>query len=101
MARVEWRPPIAPRETHASRLPAMLALGDVPGIVARPARAGGGLFPRPLMPRFNWADTKRTAATASLVSPVNSAAGVAGLVKGGRTPPAHLWPPAASPRWTV
>ncbi|MBX9736133.1 MAG: sulfite exporter TauE/SafE family protein [Phycisphaerales bacterium] len=95
MAHVAWRPPVALRETHAPRRPAMLAIGAVLGFIAGVTGTGGGIFLSPVLLLFSWADTKRTAATASLFILVNSAAGVAGLVKGGWTPPAHLWPLAA------
>ncbi|MBM4100715.1 MAG: sulfite exporter TauE/SafE family protein [Phycisphaerae bacterium] len=95
MVSLAWRPSDATREMRSPQLPLMLAVGGVLGLVAGLTGTGGGIFLSPVLLLLGWADTKRTAATASLFILVNSAAGVAGLVQSGWSPPANLWPLAA------
>lgn len=95
MAYVAWRPPTAAHEPRPPNFPAMLAVGAVLGLVAGLTGTGGGIFLSPVLLLMGWAETKRTAATASLFILVNSAAGVAGMAADGWIPPSHLWPLAA------
>ncbi len=73
-------------------VPVALVSGAVVGLIAGLTGTGGGIFLSPVMLMFNWADTKRTAATASLFILVNSLAGLAGLATGG-------WAPSHSLAW--
>jgi len=90
MAWVALRPPKSKAAPTPPALPAALAVGGVLGLVAGITGTGGGIFLSPLMLLCNWADTKRTAATASLFIMLNSAAGLAGLVTTGWKPPPSL-----------
>ena len=90
MAWVALRPPKAKPEPTPPALPAALALGGVLGLVAGLTGTGGGIFLSPVMLLFNWADPKRTAATASLFILLNSLAGLTGLASAGWTPAPSL-----------
>jgi uncharacterized membrane protein YfcA len=92
-ARMGWtavRPPASPRGPHPPALPAALGCGVVLGLVSGLTGTGGGIFLSPIMLLFNWADTKRTAATAAVFILVNSMAGLGGLASRGWTPPPSL-----------
>lgn len=86
MAWVALHPPKAKPEPAPPALPAALALGSALGLIAGLTGTGGGIFLSPVMLLFNWADTKRTAATASLFILLNSLAGLTGLASAGWTP---------------
>jgi uncharacterized membrane protein YfcA len=91
--RMVWsalRPPADPTDPKPPALPAALACGGALGLVAGLTGTGGGIFLSPVMLVFNWADTKRTAATASLFVLLNSLAGLGGMATTGWSPPAWL-----------
>jgi uncharacterized membrane protein YfcA len=67
-------------------LPAALGCGGAIGLVSGLTGTGGGIFLSPVMLLFNWADIKRTAATASLFILLNSMAGLAGMASSGWKP---------------
>jgi hypothetical protein len=69
----------------------MLLVGAALGFVAGLTGTGGGIFLSPILLLMRWADTKRTAATASLFILVNSIAGILGLLVEGWKPPTTLW----------
>lgn len=88
-ARMVWtgiRPSKAMAAPHEPALPAALGSGGVIGLVSGLTGTGGGIFLSPVMIAMNWADMKRTAATASLFILVNSVAGLGGLATKGWTP---------------
>ena len=87
--RMVWtsvRPPKAGAVPREPALPVALGSGGVIGLVSGLTGTGGGIFLSPVMIVMNWADMKRTAATASLFILVNSIAGLGGLATKGWTP---------------
>lgn len=90
MAWVALRPPKSKLEPAPPALPAAFAIGGVLGLIAGLTGTGGGIFLSPVMLILNWADTKRTAATASLFILFNSLAGLMGLASAGWTPTPSL-----------
>lgn len=92
-ARMAWTalcPPANPAATKLPALPAALACGGILGLASGLTGTGGGIFLSPIMLIFNWADTKRTAATAALFILLNSLAGLGGLASKGWTPEPRL-----------
>ena len=89
MAWVAMHPPMSKAAPSPPHTPVALAVGGVLGLVAGLTGTGGGIFLSPVMLLFNWADTKRTAATASLFILLNSLSGLSGLASAG-------WRPAPS-----
>jgi uncharacterized membrane protein YfcA len=97
--RMVWsalRPSADPTDPKPPALPLAFACGCALGLVAGLTGTGGGIFLSPVMLVFNWADTKRTAATASLFVLLNSLAGLGGMATTGWSPPAWLAVLAAS-----
>jgi uncharacterized membrane protein YfcA len=86
MAWVALRPPKSKPEPVPPTIAAALSIGGVLGLIAGLTGTGGGIFLSPVMLLFNWADTKRTAATASLFILLNSLAGLIGLASAGWRP---------------
>lgn len=69
------------------RLPAVLALGGVLGLLSGLIGIGGGIFLTPLLILFRWAPAKPAAAVSAAFIFVNSLSGLSGfLVKGGAIP---------------
>lgn len=73
-------------EPREPAVPAALGCGGAIGLVSGLTGTGGGIFLSPVMLFFNWADIKRTAATASLFILLNSASGLAGMATSGWSP---------------
>jgi uncharacterized protein len=90
MAWLAYRPAKSAARTDPPPIVAALGIGAVLGLIAGLTGTGGGIFLSPLLLLCGWADTKRTAATASLFILVNSAAGLGGLASAGWVPPAPL-----------
>lgn len=90
MAWVALRSSRLGKEAKPPAVPVAIGIGGVLGLVAGITGTGGGIFLSPMMLLFNWADTKRTAATASLFILVNSLAGLGGLVSAGWKPTGEL-----------
>lgn len=91
--RMAWVALHAPKSKYGPtppRIPVALAVGGILGLVAGLTGTGGGIFLSPLMLLLNWADTKRTAATAALFILLNSLAGLSGLASAGWTPTPSL-----------
>jgi len=86
MAWVALRPPKSKAEPRPPAIPIALAIGGILGLIAGLTGTGGGIFLSPVMLLLNWADTKRTAATAALFILFNSVAGLTGLASAGWTP---------------
>ncbi len=88
-ARMAWTalwPPATPTPPRGPALPVALSCGGVIGLISGITGTGGGIFLSPMMLFFNWADIKRTAATASLFILVNSLSGLGGQATTGWTP---------------
>ncbi|GAB4383904.1 MAG: sulfite exporter TauE/SafE family protein [Phycisphaerales bacterium] len=83
---VAVRAPASGASPHPPRPLVAMAVGSVVGLIAGLTGTGGGIFLSPVMLILNWADTKRTAATASLFVLLNSVAGLAGLLSAGWRP---------------
>lgn len=77
-------------EPAAPPIPIALVVGAALGLVAGLTGTGGGIFLSPLVLIMGWADPKRTAATSALFILVNSLAGLAGVVRGGWSPPTGM-----------
>lgn len=90
MAWVALNPPASKAGPSPPRAPVALTVGGVLGLVAGLTGTGGGIFLSPVMLLCNWADTKRTAATAALFILLNSAAGLTGLASAGWRPTPSL-----------
>ncbi len=81
-----WRPRLSGDEPHSPPHAAALTAGAALGLAAGLTGTGGGIFLSPLLLLFNWADTKQTAAAASLFILLNSVAGLTGLAASGWRP---------------
>jgi len=91
MVWVVLRPPRDAKDPHAPPVPVALGVGAGLGFVAGLTGTGGGIFLSPLMLMLNWANTKRTAAVASMFILLNSISGLAGVAaKGWRPSPTLL-----------
>jgi len=90
MAWVALRPPKSKAGPTPPAIAPALAVGGILGLAAGLTGTGGGIFLSPVILLFNWADTKRTAATAALFILLNSIAGLIGLASAGWTPPRSL-----------
>lgn len=102
MAWTALRPPRIPREPRPPIVPMAVAAGMALGLLSGLTGTGGGIFLSPLMLLFNWADTKRTAATSAAFILVNSVSGLVGVATAGWTPSpalAALAPAAALGGW--
>lgn len=71
-------------------VPVAAGVGAALGFVAGLTGTGGGILLSPLLLLLNWADTKRTAATAALFILLNSLAGLTGLASSGWKPTSWL-----------
>ena len=79
-----------PRDPENPRPPppaVAIAVGAFLGLLAGLTGTGGGIFLTPLLLLCGWAVTKQTAAVSALFILVNSAAGLAGHVAGGKSLP--------------
>jgi uncharacterized membrane protein YfcA len=97
MAWIAWQRRTFAATTRPPSAAALLGVGAILGLIAGLTGTGGGIFLSPVMLLLGWADTKRTAATASLFVLVNSVAGLGGIFAAGWRPPHSLaWLAAAA-----
>jgi uncharacterized membrane protein YfcA len=80
------------RKCQPPRLPTMLLMGGVLGLVSGIVGVGGGIFLSPLIILLRWADARQTSATSACFILANSMAGLGGRLTGGSVFGLNLWP---------